>query len=220
MLHDACMLPPSAASDLRMMLNRYFGLGSAWAYYIYFAFGQQLFPSGNKPAWTDILEQMKVRCWPSSLQPCPLPIMVSMPVSIPHCGVPCSQVATLAIPLYSVLPAVGEYMIEEVSGASSAAIRCKHMFPEPHSPRVAYLSAAGLDEGVFEDQRYGRRRILGLLCAVHGICRVRHILDASAPARHPAGLQASHPLMLPSHLCRHPVVMFSMSMMATSELAI
>jgi len=47
-------------ADSRATLNRYFGLGSAWAYYIYFAFGQQLFPSGNKPAWSDILEQMKV----------------------------------------------------------------------------------------------------------------------------------------------------------------
>ena len=41
-------------------LDRYFGLGSAWAYYIYYAFGQQLFPSGNKPAWNDLLEQIKV----------------------------------------------------------------------------------------------------------------------------------------------------------------
>jgi len=37
-------------------------------------------------------------------------------------GLSCLQVATLAIPLYSILPAVGEYMIEEVSRYLSAGL--------------------------------------------------------------------------------------------------
>jgi len=93
----------------------------------------------------------------------------------------CLQVATLAIPLYSVLPAVGEYMIEEVRPFPTVSWAvdkvCK---PRAAAPKM--LHAAGLDEGIFEDQRRGRRRILGILRPVHGARRVRHILDASASA--------------------------------------
>lgn len=46
----------------------YFGLGFAWSYYIYHVFGTDLFPSGNVPTWTDIVEQMQV--WvPTLLHP-------------------------------------------------------------------------------------------------------------------------------------------------------
>lgn len=39
----------------------YFGLGFIWSYYIYQVFGSDLFPTGNVPAWSDMLEQMQVR---------------------------------------------------------------------------------------------------------------------------------------------------------------
>ena len=35
-------------------------MGGAWAYYIYFAFGKQLFADGHMPGLLDVLEQIKV----------------------------------------------------------------------------------------------------------------------------------------------------------------
>jgi hypothetical protein len=41
----------------------YFGVGLAWAYYIYQCFGSDLFPKANVPAWRDMAEQMNVSFW-------------------------------------------------------------------------------------------------------------------------------------------------------------
>lgn len=35
-------------------------MGGAWAYYIYYAFGKQLFAEGHMPTGPDMLEQVKV----------------------------------------------------------------------------------------------------------------------------------------------------------------
>lgn len=42
------------------MCCRYLGVGGAWAYYIYYAFGKQLFADGDMPALPDMMEQVKV----------------------------------------------------------------------------------------------------------------------------------------------------------------
>ena len=53
---------------------------------------------------------------------------------------PCSQVACLAIPLYSILPAVGEFMIEQVKRISDA---------DPGPPKRFWTSGfCALDEHV------------------------------------------------------------------------
>jgi hypothetical protein len=38
----------------------YYGLGSVWIYYTYYAFGSRLFKPGEIPDWASMLEQMKV----------------------------------------------------------------------------------------------------------------------------------------------------------------
>lgn len=44
-----------------MCMLLYVATGGAWAYYIYYAFGRQLFRGAHTPAASDMLEQIKVR---------------------------------------------------------------------------------------------------------------------------------------------------------------
>lgn len=39
----------------------YLALGGTWAYYIYICFGADLFPKGNKPSWSAMGDQIKVK---------------------------------------------------------------------------------------------------------------------------------------------------------------
>lgn len=64
-----------------MAMGLYLGLGAAWSYYIYYAFGKQLFADGNKPTVPAMLEQIKV--------------------------------SSLAMPIYSALPAFVEWVMEQ-----------------------------------------------------------------------------------------------------------
>lgn len=64
-----------------MAMALYMSVGLAWAYYIYYAFGKQLFAEGHIPALPDMMEQIKV--------------------------------SSLAMPMYSALPAFVEWVIEQ-----------------------------------------------------------------------------------------------------------
>ena len=111
----------------------YFGVSGAWAYYIYWCFGLQLFGEGNMPTYKDVSDQVRVGSarnihWCAywiPLKSLVIPLHPTVVLShrlrfMLHCFLrylrpPRSclmQVASGSIPLYAVLPAVTEWVVE------------------------------------------------------------------------------------------------------------
>lgn len=61
-----------------MCMALYFGVGAAWCYYAYFAFGSKLFKAGEIPVLPDMLEQIKVSMWA-------MPLYAVLPTLTEYC---------------------------------------------------------------------------------------------------------------------------------------